>query len=177
MARPRRANAVTAAALILTNKNTLKIIGCIILGAVIVIVAPFVILWNVMDKSASLDWNSPEMQQQVIDNMTDEQRAKLAYFETVMASIEDEISVQGLAVDPVKAQVIYIYALNGREKDNENFYAEYISCFVGAADDEAVFTNITEKFGVAFTGDEQQEIADAVQQGEGTITRYKLNIY
>jgi hypothetical protein len=54
---------VTDNAAIYAEKNRLKIIGGIILGVIIMIIAPIAVLLGVIDAGAQIDWNSPELQQ------------------------------------------------------------------------------------------------------------------
>jgi len=149
--------AAKVALTVVKDKKLRKIVGGIILGIIIVIVAPIAILLGVGDAASSIDWNSPEMQQHLMDNMTDEERAKLQAFADTMQAIEDEITAQGLTIEPIKAQVIFLCVLYDREPDAE-LYTDFISCFADGADDETVFTNLTDTFGVSFTAEEKEKI-------------------
>lgn len=142
---------------VVTNKKLRRIAGGIILGVIIIVIAPIAILLGVMDTGQGIDWNSPEMQQQIIDNMTDEEKARLQHFADAMQNIEDEITAQGLSVEPIKAQVIFLSVLIDRE-EADTFYADFISCFADDADDETVFNNLSAKFGVSLTAEEKEKI-------------------
>jgi len=83
---------------------------------------------------------------------------QLAYFEQVMLSIEDEIAVQGLELDPLRAQVVYLCALQGRERE-DSFYTNYITCFAGEQD---VFAAISETFGVTFSANDIEKIEQMI---------------
>jgi len=126
MAAPAVAAALKAAAAVVTDKKLRKIVGGIILGVIIVIVAPIAILLGIGDAGQSIDWNSPEMQQQIIDNMTDEEKARLQHFEDVLTAIENEITAQGLTVEPIKAQVIFLCTLIDRE-ETDTLYSDFVS--------------------------------------------------
>jgi hypothetical protein len=149
--------AVKAAATVVTDPKLLKIVGGILLGLVIIIIAPIAILLGVGDVGGQIDWNSPELQAQIETNMADEQRARLRHFADIMQVIEDEITAQTVDIEPIKAQVIFMCAL-GKTAEYNGIYADFISCFAGAAEDETVFQNITDKFGVAFTAEEKEKI-------------------
>jgi len=75
--------AAKVAITVLTDKRLLKIAGGIILGVIIIIIAPIAILLGVMDTGQSIDRNSPEMQQQVIANMTDEEKSDYSISQTL----------------------------------------------------------------------------------------------
>ena len=59
---------------VLTDKKLRKIVGGIILGIIIVIIAPIAILLGIMDTGQKLNWTDPELQQHIIDNMTEEEK-------------------------------------------------------------------------------------------------------
>lgn len=163
-----------AAVAVVTNPKLLKIVGGIILGIIIVIIAPIAILLGIGNTSQSIDWNSTQMQQQVMDNMTPEQKAQLQAFADSMQAIEDEITAQGLPVEPIKAQVIFLCIadtpeVSGLEKDAA-FYTDFVSCFANDADDETVFTNLTDKFGVSFTAEEKEKILQMCQSAVASQT-------
>jgi len=99
-----------------TDKNVAKTIGGIALGVILVLVTPILALIAVFQGGAQLDMTALAAQAQ---------SEQLAYFEQVMLSIEDEISAQELKMDPLKAQVIYLCALQGRERE-DSFYTIYI---------------------------------------------------
>lgn len=157
MAAPAAVAAVKAAVAVVTDKKLRKIVGGIILGIIIVIIAPIAILLGIMDAGQSIDWDSPEMRQQIMNNMTDEQKIRLQHFADVMQKIEDEITAQGLTVEPIKAQVIFLCTLTDRE-ETDALYSDFVSCFADGADDETVFANLTAKFGVSLTAEEKGKI-------------------
>ena len=159
------ASAVIAkvAATVATDKNLRKIAGGIILGIIICIIAPIAILLGIGDAGQSIDWDSPEMRRQIYDNMTDEEKARFQQFEDMLTAIENEITAQGLDVEPIKAQVIFLCVEQhiAPMADMEGIgilYSDFVSCFADGADDETVFANITEKFGVTFTAEEKEKI-------------------
>jgi len=79
-----------------TDKNVAKTIGGIALGVILVLVTPILAIIAVFQGGAQLDMTALAAQAQ------DE---RLAYFEQVMLNIEDEITAQGLQLDPLKAQM------------------------------------------------------------------------
>lgn len=141
---------------LLSNPKALKTVLGIVLGIILVIIMPIIIVISLFN--GNIELNTDELNQQIVANMNDEQRAELQNFETVLISIETGLKTAAPDVDPIKAQVIYLCALSGREKDNEAFYSDYASCFVGVQNDDEIFANVTAKFGVSFTDDEKQKI-------------------
>ena len=150
-----------AAVILLTDKRTWYVIGSILAGFIMLCLLPAMVLMSMFGSVNDVDIAGAFAnvdRQQIIDNMIPEQREKLLYFESVMIAIEDEVKKQGISADPIKAQIIYLSLLQGKEKESETFYADYISCFAGADNDNQFFVNITAKYGVTLTGEEQNEI-------------------
>jgi len=169
MAAPAAAAAAKAAVAVLKDKKLRKIVGGIILGIVIIIVAPIAILLGIGDVSSSIDWKSPEMQQYIYDNMTDEQKARLQAFADTMDAIDNEITAQGLDVEPIKAQVIFLCTLRDREV-TDTLYSDFVSCFAENADDETVFQNLADKFGVTLTAEEKETILKMCESAIASVT-------
>ena len=150
-----------AAVVLLTDKRTWVVIGSIIAGFIILCVLPMMVLISMFGSVNDVDINSVMEKindQQIIENMTQEQRDNMLYLKTVFTAIDDEITIRELDIDPIKAQIIYLSLLNGKEKENETFYTDYISCCAEAENDDQIFSNIAEKYGVIVTADEKDKI-------------------
>ena len=132
-----------------TDKNTAKTIGGIVLGAVFIMVIPILAIIAIFQSGAQLDFSALAAQAQ---------SEQLAYFEQVMLAIEDEISAQSLQTDPLRAQMIYLCALQGRENEDD-FYTNYIGCF---ADSQDVYLGVSETFEVTFTEDDIAKIEQLI---------------
>jgi len=143
-----------------TDKKVAKTIGGIIGVTIFVLITPILAIIAIFQGGAQLDFSALAAQAQ---------SEQLAYFEQVMLAIEDEITAQGLQLDPIRAQMIYLCALQGQEAEDD-FYTNYISCF---ADSQDVFLSVSETFGVTFTEDDIAKIeqligmAKEAQKGPG----------
>ncbi|MCL2532095.1 MAG: M23 family metallopeptidase [Oscillospiraceae bacterium] len=142
-----------------TDKRTGKTVLSIIGGVVFALVTPVLALLAVLNSGAELDMSAILQQAN---------NAQLAYFESIMLAIEDEITAQELDIDPLRAQIIFISALRDHSRDDD-FFATFIACF---ADERGEFACITDNFDVAFTSEEiaqiEQLIAWAHQSQVGT---------
>jgi murein DD-endopeptidase MepM/ murein hydrolase activator NlpD len=132
-----------------TDKNVAKTIGGIVLGVLLLLVTPVLAILAIFQGGAQLDITALTAQAQ---------NEQLAYFEQVMLAIEDEISAQGLELDPIKAQVIYLCALQGRERE-DSFYTIYIGCF---AREQDAYAAIGETFGVSFREEDIEKIEQLI---------------
>ena len=133
------------AADLLTKKKTWVAIGSVIAGFAMLCLLPAMVLLSMANGISGIQLDQSSLQQQIMASITDEQKGKLLYVETVMTAIDSEVIAQGLAIEPIKAEVIYMCVLIDREKDNDTFYTDYISCFADAGNDDQIFANITEK--------------------------------
>jgi len=147
-----------------TDKNVAKTIGGIALGVILVLVTPILAIIAVFQGGAQLDMTALAVQAQ---------NEQLAYFEQVMLAIEDEITAQGLQMDPLQAQVIYLCALQGREREDD-FYVDFISCFSG---EEDAYAAIGEAFGVTFTEDDIAKIEQLIGMAKEAQTGPGNNIH
>ena len=153
MAAPVAATIAKVAVTVVTDKNLRKIVG----GILLCIIAPIAILLSVINIGQDIDWSSPEMQQQIMDNMTAEEQERLQSFANIMQNIEDEIIAQGLSVEPIKAQVVFLCVLSDHE-ETDILYADFVSCFADDTDDESIFQNLADKFDVGLTTEEKEKI-------------------
>ena len=150
-----------------TDKNVAKTIGGIALGVILVLITPVLAIIAVFQGGAQTDLTAMAAQAN---------NEQLVYFEQVMLAIEDEISAQELKMDPLKAQVIYLCALQGSERE-EDFYANYVSCFAGEQD---TYAAINDAFGIAFSEDDIEKIeqligmAQQAQKGPGNNVHAKI---
>ena len=133
--------AATAATDKKVGKTVLGIIGVVLVA----LVTPILAIIAIFQGGAQLDFTALKAQAH---------SEQLANFEQVMLAIEDEIDAQGLSIDPLRAQIIFLCALQGREKEDD-FYTKYISCF---ADGQDVFLGVSEAFGVTFSAEEIEKI-------------------
>jgi len=137
------------AAAAVTDKKVAKTIGGIIGVVLFALVTPVLAIIAIFQGGARLDFSALAAQAQ---------SEQLAYFEQVMLAIEDEITAQELMLDPLRAQIIYLCALQNREREDD-FYTNYISCF---ADSQDVFLNVSETFGVIFSADDIEKIEQLI---------------
>ena len=138
------------AAAAVTDKKVGKVILGVIGTVLFVLVTPVLAIIAIFQGGAQLDLSSLAAQAR---------SEQMAYFEQVMLAIEDEISAQELKLNPLKAQMIYLCALQGREREND-FYINYITCF---ADGQDVFLGVSEAFGVTFTEDDISRIEQLIE--------------
>ncbi len=147
-----------------TDKNVAKTIGGIVLGVLFVLATPILAIIAIFQSGTQMDLTALTAQAQ---------NEQMAYFEQVMLAIEDEISAQSVKIDPIKAQVIYLCALQGQEK-KDSFYTIYIGCFAGEQDAYAV---VSGTFGVIFSAEDKEKIEQLIGLAQQAQTGPPNNIH
>jgi hypothetical protein len=147
----------------LTNPKLLKIACGVILGVIIVIIAPIAILIGVMDAGANIDWNSPELRQAMVRGMSPEQKAQLTEIEDTMNAIETAMIGAGCAGRVREAQVIYITTLTEQARSDPDFISTLVSCFEGDPDDAELIRRVNTAFKVDISIGEFRKIMSVVK--------------
>lgn len=152
---------------LLSDKKTWKVIAGVIAGLIILCLIPAMVLMAMLGGAKETDYNALAAevnQQQIIDNMTPEQIEKMEYFQSVLLLIDDEITKQDFDINPIKAQIIFISLLWGKEKESETFYADYIICFKDTENDNQIFSNIADKYSLSFTDEDKKKIIEMYEK-------------
>jgi len=136
------------AAAAVTDKKVGKAVGGIIGVVLLVLITPILAIIAIFQGGAQLDFTALAAQAQ---------SEQLTYFESVMLAIEDGIAAQELQTDLLRAQIIYLCALQGREQE-EGFYTGFIACFAG----EDAYAAIGEAFGIIFREEEIEKIEQLI---------------
>ena len=156
-----------AATILLTDKRTWTVIGSII-GAMVafIIIAVTVIFGGISAHNTAVEEGNAAMHEglnnvfeggALPENMPVEYKDGITKLKTTLDNIESEMKNQTPDADPLKAQVFFICLLTASAGD-ENFCADFVSCFAGAENDGQIFDNITAKFGLELSEDDRAHI-------------------
>jgi len=147
-----------------TDKRTGKTVLGIIGGVVFALVAPVLALLAILQGGADLDLAALVAQAN---------HAQLAYFEGIMLAIEDEILAQNLDVDPLRAQIIFLSALQHHPRDGD-FFARFVASF---ADGQDEFSAIADAFGVRFSPEEISQMEQLIAWAHQSQTGAPNNLH
>lgn len=164
-----------AATILLTDKRTWTVIGSVIGGIVAFVIIAVTVIFGGISAQKTAEKEADEAvkagisklfsDEELPENLPAAYRDGIEKIKAVLKNVEAEISNQGLDTDPVKAQMILLCALTDRMDappydagGGKNFYTEYISCFVGAENDEQIFDRISEKFSVELRAEDRAHI-------------------
>lgn len=130
---------------IVTNKKTLKIVGGIVLGIVIIIIMPIAAVTSFFNGSIEID--TDRLQELVIENLSAEEKERLQYLEKTMKEIESAMTAAGYAGKIKEAQVLYTLALSGKTHE-ANFITKLVHCFSVNQTDEQFIASVNSTFGL-----------------------------
>lgn len=148
---------------LLTDKRVLKVIGEIILGILIIIVMPIAAVIGVF--SGEIEIDTKALQQQIVAEMTDEQKKQLQLVEDTMKAIETAMKDAGFTSRVKDAQVLFVLALSDYATQ-EDFIAKLVGCFAEDQTDEQLINAINAAFGT------QIKLEDFVKVMSGIRSTY-----
>ena len=119
---------------ILTDKKLRKAVLGIVLGIIIIVVMPVVAVIALFNGDINID--TDRLQQIVVEEMSDEEKAKLQAVEDTMKAIETAMNEKGFTAERIKeAQVLYTLALYDHSKA-DGFVDKLVGCFAEDQTDE-----------------------------------------
>jgi len=159
--------AVKIALMVVTDKKLLQVACGIVIGIILLIVAPIAVLLGMGEAGERIDWNSPEIQQGIMQDLTDEQREQVQRLESNMQLIEDKIIAHDIDVDPIKAQVIFLFTISNKDLI-ETQIKDFVLIFYYAQEIDEIFDGIYFEFEVELSADEREGILQVVERALGT---------
>lgn len=152
---------IKAAATVLTDKKLLKIVGGIILGVIIIIFIPLFTLLALFDGASNLDLS--QVGQMVMDQLDDEQQAKLQHVHTTMTSIESAMISAGYTGTRIsEAQILFNLALYDQSFDS-GFVGKLAGCFQEGQTDAQLISKVNSAFGVNISVTEFSDMMGSVR--------------
>lgn len=139
------------AVMLATNPKTLKIIGGVVLGIVIIIVMPIVAVVSIFNGNIEIDTN--RLQTMVEQNLSAEEQARLQAVEDTMNAIETEMKAAGFAGRTKEAQVLYTLVLSDYAAE-DGFVAKLAGCFAEDQSDSQLIDAVNAAFGTELTAED-----------------------
>ena len=130
--------------MILTNKKVMKKVLIVVVSLIMALLLPVIAVISVLQGNVNIDYN--KLQEMVVENMTDEQKAQLAATEKLMNDIESEMKKKDFTDEQVlQARVITVTALGEKVKEKD-FIKDLVSCFAKDQTEKNLISNINRKF-------------------------------
>ena len=152
-----------AALIVVKDKRLLKVVCGIVLGIIILIMTPIVMLLGIGEIGENIDWSDSEIRSNILHDLTPEQLESAQRIETSFQMIEDEIARREVDINPIKAQVIFLFALSHLEL-TENLIADFISIFEYTQSIDEIFDALYIEFGVRLSAEEREGIMQIIEK-------------
>ena len=131
-----------------SDKNARKVIGVIIGSVIGLLLIPLIAYMGIIGNMDSIEIDTNQVQQSIVQNMSAEEKAKLQHIEDVMTGISKECSKRKLkSIVGKKAQAVYACAFYDVEKSDNDFISKLVDCFEQAKDDNELLNMLNSAFG------------------------------
>ena len=157
------------AVMILTNKKVMKKVLIVVVSLIMALLLPVIAVISVLQGNVNIDYN--KLQEMVVENMTDEQKAQLAATEKLMNDIESEMKKKDFTDDQVlQARVITVTALGEKVKEKD-FIKDLVSCFAKDQTEKNLISNINRKFNTHIEVEEFEKVMSLINTYNADIVK------
>lgn len=138
-----------------SDKNARKVIGVIIGSVIGLLLIPLIAYMGIIGNMDSIEIDTNQVQQSIVQNMSAEEKAKLQHIEDVMTGISKECTKRKLkSIVGKKAQAVYACAFYDIEKSDNNFVSKLVDCFEQAKDDNELLNMLNSAFGTNISAED-----------------------
>lgn len=138
-----------------SDKNAKKVIGIIIVSVIGLLLIPLIAYMGIIGNMDSIEIDTNQVQQSIVQNMSAEEKAKLQHIEDVMTGISKECSKRKLKnIVNKKAQAVYACAFYDVEKSDNDFISKLVDCFEQAKDDNELLNMLNSAFGTNISAED-----------------------
>lgn len=146
-----------------SDKNARKDIGTIIGSVIGLLLIPLIAYMGIIGNMDSIEIDTNQVQQSIIQNMSAEEKAKLQHIEDVMTGISKECSKRKLkSIVGKKAQAVYACAFYDIEKSDNNFVSKLVDCFEQAKDDNELLNMLNSAFGTNISAEDFSHLMSVI---------------
>ena len=155
---------------VLTNKKLRRVVLGIILGIIIIVMMPMVAILSIF--SGDIDIDTDRLQDIVMEEMSDEEKAKLQTVEDMMNAIESAMTEKGFAAERTKeAQVLYTLALYDYAKADD-FVDKLIGCFAEDQTDEQLIAAVNAAFGTELKTEDYSKVMNSIRAKAINVSKF-----
>lgn len=145
---------------LLTDPKTLKFVGGIVIGVIVIIVMPIAAVVSVFNGEIRID--TDRLQQIVVENLSAEEQAKLQKVEDTMFGIEEKMNAAGFTGRVKEAQVLYVLALSDHAAE-DGFIDKLVGCFAADHTDEQLIAAVNTAFGTELASEDFTKIMENIR--------------
>lgn len=145
------------------DKNARKVIGVIIGSVIGLLLIPLIAYMGIIGNMDSIEIDTNQVQQSIVQNMSAEEKAKLQHIEDVMTGISKECSKRKLkSIVGKKAQAVYACAFYDVEKSDNDFISKLVDCFEQAKDDNELLNMLNSAFGTNISAEDFNHLMSVI---------------
>lgn len=146
-----------------SDKNAKKVIGIIIGSVIGLLLIPLIAYMGIIGNMDSIEIDTNQVQQSIVQNMSAEEKAKLQHIEDVMTGISKECSKRKLkSIVGKKAQAVYACAFYDVEKSDNDFISKLVDCFEQAKDDNELLNMLNSAFGTNISAEDFSHLMSVI---------------
>lgn len=146
-----------------SDKNARKVIGVIIGSVIGLLLIPLIAYMGIIGNMDSIEIDTNQVQQSIVQNMSAEEKAKLQHIEDVMTGISKECSKRKLkSIVGKKAQAVYACAFYDVEKSDDDFISKLVDCFEQAKDDNELLNILNSAFGTNISAEDFSHLMSVI---------------
>lgn len=146
-----------------SDKNARKVIGVIIGSVIGLLLIPLIAYMGIIGNMDSIEIDTNQVQQSIVQNMSAEEKAKLQHIEDVMTGISKECSKRKLkSIVGKKAQAVYACAFYDVEKSDNDFISKLVDCFEQAKDDDELLNMLNSAFGTNISAEDFSHLMSVI---------------
>lgn len=154
---------------ILTDEKTLKKVGMVLLTLFVALILPVCAFLALVSGKIKLDVGM--LQQQIIENLSSEDRAMLESIESMMEEIKSAFTEADMPERAGEAQAAYIMALYNQSKE-PGFVSRLLSCYQKDATDQQIVDMLNRTFGSRITTEEYSNVASNIRSAYINLKDY-----
>ncbi len=146
-----------------SGKNARKVIGVIIGSVIGLLLIPLIVYMGIIGNMDSIEIDTNQVQQSIVQNMSAEEKAKLQHVENVMTGISKECTKRKLkSIVGKKAQAVYACAFYDVEKSDNDFISKLVDCFEQAKDDNELLNMLNSAFGTNISAEDFSHLMSVI---------------
>lgn len=146
-----------------SDKNAKKVIGIIIGSVIGLLLIPLIAYMGIIGNMDSIEIDTNQVQQSIVQNMSAEEKTKLQHIEDVMTGISKECSKRKLkSIVGKKAQAAYACAFYDIEKSDNDFISKLVDCFEQAKDDNELLNMLNSAFGTNISAEDFSHLMSVI---------------
>lgn len=146
-----------------SDKNARKVIGTIIGSVIGLLLIPLIAYIGIIGNMDSIEIDTNQVQQSIVQNMSAEEKAKLQHIEDVMTGISKECTKRKLkSIVGKKAQAVYACAFYDVEKSDNDFISKLVDCFEQAKDDNELLNMLNSAFGTNISAEDFSHLMSVI---------------